>query len=149
MFFKLSVKVTGLILVFMSCFIFCFMLPGCVRLQQLKTTVTAIFTREEESNNAVKVVDEFFSAMIEKNYTKAYEHIYNDKNQTLEDFEKELGSITDIVSVEINWVEVKNNIAVVGIDLIDTYDGEEKIYKDLKVSLVKDTDQKWKINFWD
>ncbi|MBM3710704.1 MAG: hypothetical protein FJW61_09825 [Actinobacteria bacterium] len=133
----------------MFVFTSCLILSGCDRLKQLKTTATGIFTREEESNNAVDVVDEFFSAMIEKNYSKAYGYIYNDKNQTLEDFRKEMDSVTDIVSVEINWVEVKNNIAVVGIDLIDTYDGEEKIYKDLKVSLVKDTDQKWKINFWD
>jgi len=148
-FFKLPVKAAGLILVLVFVFSSCLILPGCDRLQQLRATVTGIFTREEESNNAVEVVDGFFSAMIEKDYSKAYDYIYNDKNQTLEDFKKEMGSVTDIVSVEINWVEVKNNIAVVGIDLIDTYDGEEKIYKDLEVSLVKDADQEWKINFWE
>ena len=57
-------------------------------------------------------------------------------------------SAAQIVSYETNWAEVKNNIAVVGIDLIDTYDGEEKIYKDLQISLIKDEDEGWKINFW-
>ena len=57
--------------------------------------------------------------------------------------------MTDIVSIEINWVEIRNNVAVVGIDLIDTYDNEEKIYKDIRVSLLKDKeDSAWKINFW-
>ena len=40
-------------------------------------------------------------------------------------------------------------MAVVGIDLIDTYDNEEKMYKDIRVSLLKDKeDNAWKINFW-
>ncbi len=32
--------------------------------------------------------------------------------------------------------------------MIDTYDGEEKIYKDIQVSLVKDKNEVWRINFW-
>jgi hypothetical protein len=66
----------------------------------------------------------------------------------MEDFKKEFLSVTKVVSIEINWVEVKNNIATVGIDMTDTYDGEEKIYKDMLISLVKDKDESWKINFW-
>ena len=42
-----------------------------------------------------------------------------------------------------------NNIAEVGFDLIDSYDNEEKAYKDLVVSLIKEEDGSWKINFWD
>jgi len=45
-------------------------------------------------------------------------------------------------------VEIKNNIANVGIDLTDLYDGEEKVYKDLIVSLLKGEDGSWGINFW-
>jgi hypothetical protein len=67
----------------------------------------------------------------------------------MDDFKKELENVTQIVDIEINWVEVKNNIADVGIDLVDTYDNEEKVYKDLVVSLVKEEDGSWKINFWD
>jgi len=57
--------------------------------------------------------------------------------------------VTKIISYKINWVEVKNNIALVGVDLIDFYDGEEKMYKDLQVSLLQDSEGKWKINFWE
>ncbi len=67
---------------------------------------------------------------------------------TFEDFKNELKNVTDITKVEINWVKVKNNIAIVGIDLYDTYDGEEKIFKELIVSLLKDSNNEWKINFW-
>jgi hypothetical protein len=37
---------------------------------------------------------------------------------------------------------------LVEIDLIDYYDGEEKIYKDILVSLIKDENESWKIKFW-
>ena len=60
----------------------------------------------------------------------------------------EFSGITDIVAVEINWVEVKNNIALVGIDIVDSYDGGEKMYKDIEVSLIKEEDESWKIVFW-
>ncbi len=56
-------------------------------------------------------------------------------------------NVTKITKIEINWVEVKNNVALVCIDLYDTYDGEEKIFKDIIVSLIKENDE-WKINFW-
>jgi hypothetical protein len=72
----------------------------------------------------------------------------NIREYTLEDFKRELADATKIIKIEINWVEVKNNVAVVGIDMMDTYDGEEKIYKDLMISLVKDKNNNWKINFW-
>ncbi|MCL4378043.1 MAG: hypothetical protein M1409_06660, partial [Actinobacteria bacterium] len=90
----------------------------------------------------------FLPPLIQKNYDKAYEYIYADKKKTLENFRTEMKNITDIISFKVNSVEVKNNIALVSIDFIDSYDGEEKIYNDLTVSLVKDKDNKWKINFW-
>ena len=55
----------------------------------------------------------------------------------VKDFQEELRDVTDIISIETNWVEVKNNIAEVGIDIIDSYDGDEKIYKDLVISLIR------------
>jgi hypothetical protein len=136
--FKLPARIIGLILAIITIFIFCLVLPGCEKILELKTSIVSLFNREEEADKVVRVVDEFFSAMIEKNYSKAYSYICYNKNKTPDDFKKEISNITDIVSIEINWVEVKNNIAIVGVDMIDKYDGEEKIYKDLKISLVKD-----------
>ncbi len=81
---------------------------------------------------------------------RAYNYIYipEDRDSSLDDFTSEFSDVTQIVSIEINWVEVKNNIATAGIDLIDDYDDEQKMYKDIEVSLVKDENDEWKINFW-
>ena len=100
-------------------------------------------------NNAVKTVDDFFKFLKDKNFDKAYEPILQKIKHDLEYFKKDLQNMTQIVEVEINWVEVKNNVASVGIDLVDTYDGEEKAYKDLVVSLIEEEDGSFKINFWD
>lgn len=116
----------------------------------LKDNILNKFTNSKEEESAVKVVEDFFNALIGKNYEVAFQNIYNPEGKkSFDDFKKELASMTDIVSIDINWVEIRNNVAVVGIDLIDTYDNEEKMYKDISVSLLKDKeDNAWKINFW-
>lgn len=131
----------------------CFTLPmlsACSQYGQIKDYFVSRFTAEKEMDKAVKVVEVFFNALMDSDYEKAYKYISSEdkKNNSLEDFKDEFNNVTQIVSIEINWVEVKNNVAIVGIDLTDFYDGEEKIYKDIKVSLVKEEDDSWRINFW-
>jgi hypothetical protein len=88
--------------------------------------------------------------IINSELEEAYNYIYieEDSDKTVDDFIEEFSDVTRIVSFDINWVELKNNIAIVGIDLVDDYDGEEKLYKDLQISLIKDGNEEWKINFW-
>jgi hypothetical protein len=125
-------------------------LAGCEKITSFKNGILDRFSSEKQPDAAVAVVNQFFDFLIVNDYDSAYElvYVYPESPKTLEDFKKEFLSITKIVSIEINWVEIKNNIAIVGVDMIDTYDGEEKIYKDIQVSLVKDKDENWKINFW-
>ncbi len=125
-------------------------LTGCSSIKEIKNDVLNIFASEKELDSAVKTVEVFFNHIINNDFEKAYDYIYisEGNGKTFDDFIEEFSDVTQIVSVEINWVEVKNNIAIVGIDLIDTYDDEEKLYKDLQVSLVKDDNGEWKINFW-
>jgi len=138
------------ILITLSLSVSCLFLTSCTQIGMLKDNVLNKFTNSKEEENAVKVVEDFFDALIDKNYEAAFINIYNpDGKKSMDDFKNELVNMTDIVSIDINWVEISNNIAVVGIDLIDTYDNEEKLYKDLKVSLLKDKEGSvWKINFW-
>jgi predicted transcriptional regulator len=107
------------------------------------------FKSEDRMDAAVATVESFFQAFIEKDYKKAYAQISNDDKAvySIEDFEKELKDVTEIIGFKVNWVEVKNNIAIVGIDITDFYDGSEKLYKDIEVSLI-DEEGIWKINFW-
>ncbi len=132
-------------------FLFFIVFTSCTQYQEIKNSIVHKFTHEEEMDNAVEVVKNFFDALIGKDYDSAYEYICSEDKEykTLEDFNNDLGSVTGIVSIEINWVEIKNNIAVVGIDLTDFYDGEEKMYKDIEVSLVKEENGSWKIKYWD
>ncbi len=132
-----------------------FIFSGCGQITGLKDGIVSRFDSGKQEDEAVSVVKGFFEDLIEEDLDSAYKYIYTpqppgakDPVKTQKDFEKEFENITKIESFEINWVEVKNNIATVGVDLIDTYDGEEKIYKDLVVSLVKDSNEEWKINFW-
>ena len=138
------------ILITLSLLSLCLFLTSCTQLGTLKDNILNKFTNSKEEESAVKVVDDFFNALVSKNYEVAFQDIYNPEgNKSFDDFKKELASMTDIVSIDINWVEIRNNVAVVGIDLIDTYDNEEKMYKDIRVSLLKDKeDNAWKINFW-
>ncbi len=107
------------------------------------------FQSEDRMDAAVETVESFFQAFIEDDYRKAYGHISNDDRSvySFDDFEKECKDVTEIIGFKVNWVEVKNNIAIVGIDITDLYDGSEKLYKDVEVSLI-DEEGIWKINFW-
>ena len=106
---------------------------------------------EAEINEVVDVVEAFFGLLMDKNYNEAYEYISSgDKLRgSLQDFSEEFINVTDIISININWAEIKSNIAMVGIDLTDCYDGEEKVYRDIEVSLIKEEDNSWKIVFWE
>jgi len=123
---------------------------GCRMITDFKDNIVSRINKSDAERAAVDTVEEFFSAVIESDYKNAYSYIYmgTETLRTFEDFENEFEDVTSIIKVEAKWIEVKNNIAVVGIDLIDAYDGEEKIYKDIEVSLIKDSADKWKINFW-
>jgi hypothetical protein len=137
----------AIILIILSSLVF---LSGCEKIAGLKNDILDRFNSEKQSDAAVAIVSQFFNFLIVQDYDSAYNLVYKlpESPKTLEDFKREFLSVTKIVSIEINWIEIKNNIAIVGVDMIDTYDGEEKIYKDIQVSLVKDKDESWKINFW-
>ena len=143
-------SVLSLFCVILSLLSFCLFLTSCTQLGTLKDNILNKFTNSKEEESAVKVVDDFFNALVGKKYEVAFQDIYNPEGKkSFDDFKNELAGMTDIVSIDINWVEIRNNVAVVGIDLIDTYDNEEKMYKDIRVSLLKDKeDNAWKINFW-
>ena len=104
----------------------------------------------DERDKAAETVDVFFNLLIDKNYGEAYEYLSSgDREQrSQDDFSDEFKDVTGIVSIKIKWAEVKSNIAVVGIDLTDFYDGEEKLFEDIEVSLIKEEDGSWKIVFW-
>jgi len=128
----------------------CINLSGCTFFSNVKSFFTEKFSDEGEKDEVVKIVDVFFNLLIDKDYEEAYWYISSrDKSQkSLEDFSNEFKNVTDIVSINKNWVEIKNNIAVVGMNLTDFYDGEEKVFKDIEVSLVREEDGNWKIAFW-
>ena len=87
-----------------------FSLSGCSDKVDVKDIVKSKFSNEKAMNNAVKTVDDFFKFLKDKNFDKAYELISTkDKaKHDLEYFKKDLQNMTQIVEVEINWVEVKN-----------------------------------------
>lgn len=138
------------ILIILSLLSFSLSLASCTQMGVLKDNILNKFTNSKEEESAVRVVKDFFKALVDKNYEAAFQNIYNPgEKRSVDDFKNELADMTDIVSIDTNWVEIRNNVAIVGIDLIDTYDNEEKLYKDMRVSLLKDEeDGKWKINFW-
>jgi hypothetical protein len=125
-------------------------LSGCEKITGLKNNILDRLNSGKQQEEAVAIVNQFFDFLIAQEYDSAYALVYEipESSKTIEDFKQEFLSVTKIVSIEINWVEIKNNIAIVGVDMIDTYDSEEKIYKDIQVSLVRDKDESWKINFW-
>lgn len=124
-------------------------LLSCTAAQDLERKIINRFTSEESLDSAVEATQDFFDALMAKDYQQAYQMISSQDKQehSYDQFVREFDDVTDIVFFEINWVEVKNNIAVVGIDFMDSYDGEEKLYKDQELSLIKE-DGEWKINFW-
>jgi hypothetical protein len=136
-------------LIIMGLFL-CAGLCSCTTFQNVKEFFKEKFSVETEINRAIETVDIFFNLLIEKNYSEAYKYLSSkDKERhSLDDFSNEFKNVTDIVSIDIKWGEVKNNIAIVGIDLTDSYDGEEKVYTDIEVSLIKEEDGSWKIVFW-
>jgi predicted RNA-binding protein with PUA domain len=143
-----SIAVCLIILLIM---VLAFPLAGCSKKVDMTTLLKNKLSGEDAMNAAVVVVDDFFRNLKSGNLEESFNLISSQDKLThgINDFKKELENVTQIVDIEINWVEVKNNIADVGIDLVDSYDNEEKVYKDIVVSLVKEEDESWKINFWD
>jgi len=127
-----------------------FSICACDTLSGLKRSVVNRFSAEDDMDKAVEVVNEFIDLLSEKDFEEAYDYLSSkDKLRgSEEDFYNEFKNVTDIVSIDVKWVEVKNNIAVVCIDLTDYYDGEEKVFEDIEVSLVRE-DEEWKIAFWE
>ena len=128
-----------------------FSFPGCTFFNSARESVSERFTGNKEMDKAVETVDTFFGFVIEEDLEKAYQYISSKDKESreLDDFTREFANITKIINIEINWVEINNNIAIVGIDLLERYDGEEKLLKDIEVSLVKEEDESWKVVFWD
>lgn len=143
-----TLPVIGLLLVLIL--FLCINFSGCTLSSNIKSFFEGKISDEAEKDEVVEIVNIFFNLLVDKDYERAYRCISNkDKSQkNLEDFKDEFKDVTDIVSIKFNWREIKNNIAVVGIDLTDSYDGEEKVFKDIEVSLIKEEDGDWKIVFW-
>ncbi|MHB1253792.1 MAG: hypothetical protein ACYCZ1_06450 [Candidatus Humimicrobiaceae bacterium] len=138
-------------LIVIAILVLVFPLSGCSKKVEMTTLLKNKLSGEDAMNAAVAVVDDFFRNLKSGNLEESFNLISSQNRLThdINDFKKELENVTQIVDIEINWVEVKNNIADVGIDLVDSYDNEEKVYKDIVVSLVREEDGSWKINFWD
>lgn len=122
--------------------------------QDLSNFNSSYSSAETQQNNQSNISQEEVSKKYKSTHIKfierpkASEKDLNEREiYTLDDFKEAMKNVTKITKIEINWVEVKNNIALVCIDLYDTYDDEEKIFKDIIVSLIKENDE-WKINFW-
>jgi len=128
-----------------------FFIFGCSTAEKGKEFISEKLSSDDEMDVAVDVVESFFELIMEEDCGQAYRLISkSDREEKAEqEFISEFEDVTDIVKVEINWVEINNNIGTVGIDLIDTYDGEQKMYKDIEVSLIKEEDGSWKIVFWE
>ncbi|MCJ7665818.1 MAG: hypothetical protein MUO59_03685 [Actinobacteria bacterium] len=123
---------------------------GCTAIDAAGEYLYGKFTGEEERDESVETAGIFFDLIMEEDYRQAYKYISSsDRDKGSEqEFVDEFSDVTKIVGVEINWVEIKGNTALIGVDLVDSYDGEEKMYKDIEVSLVKEEDGSWKVVFW-
>jgi len=128
-----------------------FFIFGCSTAEKGKEFISEKLSSDDEMDAAIDVVESFFELIMEEDHGQAYGLISKSdrEEKTEQEFISEFEDVTDIVKVEINWVEINNNIGTVGIDLIDTYDGEQKMYKDIEVSLIKEEDGSWKIVFWE
>jgi hypothetical protein len=140
----------GLLLIFIILAVIFFLLSACSNKTDIKALLKDKLKKNDEMSIAVSVVEDFFDYIKDEKYEKAYDFLSSkDKEKhSPEEFEEEFKNVTQITSFEIKWVEVKNNIANVGMDLTDFYDNDEKVYKDLTVSLLKEEDGSWGINFW-
>ena len=128
----------------------CLSFSGCTFFSNVKSFFTDKFSADEEIEEVAVIVNEFFDLLIDKEYEEAYEYL-GSKDRSKgdpDDFSDEFKDVTDIVSINIKWVDIKNNLAVVGMDITDSYDGEEKVFKDVEVSLLREEDESWKIVFW-
>lgn len=128
----------------------CLNFSACTVFSNIKSFFTERFSIEDDVKDITEVLNSFFDLVEDNNYQSAYEYLSSgDKSQgTLEDFKQDFANVTDIIYININYVEVNNDTAVAGIDITDSYDGEEKIYKNMAVSLVREEGGSWKIVFW-
>ena len=124
---------------------------GCTIIDTAGEYLYGKFTSEKEMDSAVEVAGVFFDLLMEEDYSQAYKYISSsDRDHGSEqDFVNEFKDITKIIGADINWVEIKGNTALLGVDLLDSYDGEEKMYKDIELSLIKEEDGNWKVVFWE
>jgi len=128
----------------------CINFSACTVFGSIKDFFTGRFSIEDDVKKITEVLDSFFDLIKDKDYRRAYEYLSSgDKSRgDLEDFKRDFADVTDIISVNINYVEISNDTAIAGIDLTDSYDGEEKLYRDIEVSLVREENGSWKIVFW-
>ena len=124
---------------------------GCTAIDSAGEYLYGKFSSEKEMDRAVEVAGVFFDLLVEEDYRQAYKYISSsDRDRGSEqDFVDEFKDITKIIGADINWVEIKGNTALLGVDLLDSYDGEEKMYKDIELSLIKEEDGSWKVVFWE
>jgi len=123
---------------------------GCTVIDAAGEYLYGKFSSEKEMDRAVEVAGAFFNLLMDEDYRQAYKYISSsDRDRGSEqDFVDEFKDITKIIRADINWVEIKGNTALLGVDLLDSYDGEEKMYKDIELSLIKEEDGNWKVVFW-
>jgi hypothetical protein len=147
--YRYKILVGRIFILFLVVFL-CLSSSACTVFGSVKSFFTERFSIEDDIKEITEVIDTFFHLVRDKDYQRAYEYLSSrDRSMgTLEDFKQDLANVTDIISVNINYIEINNDTAVAGIDITDTYDGEEKIYKDIAVSLVREEDGSWKLVFW-
>jgi hypothetical protein len=146
---KISIKLITMFFAFLL-LVSSQLISGCTIIDTAGEYLYSKFSSEKEMDRAVEVTGVFFDLLIEEDYRQAYEYISSsDRDRRSEqDFVNEFEDITRIIKADINWVEIKGNTALLGVDLLDSYDGDEKMYKDIEVSLIKEEDGSWKVVFW-
>ena len=147
---KISIKSITIVFIFLL-LISSQLMSGCTIIDTAGEYLFDKFSSEKEMDRAVEVTGVFFDLLIEEDYRQAYGYISSSDrdSRSEQDFVNEFRDITKIIRADINWVEIKGNTALLGVDLLDSYDGEEKMYKDIEVSLIKEEDENWKVVFWE
>jgi len=147
---KYKFIIINIILVAVSLFL-CLNICSCSVIPDIKDYFRDKIFVDDDMDRAIGTVENFFDLLIDRDYVRAYEYLSDEDKArgNAEDFSDEFKDVTDIVSIDINRVEVKNNIAIVNIDITDSYDGEEKVFDNIDVSLIRKEDGDWKIVFWD